>query len=79
MAMTLQLASIVYIVGALFQGIGYQPVMLMIIGLQIGLHTYCRRLDSAREMLVRSERRTSAKRPTADRGKGAAKGAVAAG
>ena len=47
MAAALQLASLVYIVGALFQGIGYQPVMLMIIGLQIGLHSYCRRIDSA--------------------------------
>lgn len=48
MATALQLASCVYIVGALFQGIAYQPVMLMIIGLQIGLNSYCKRLDSAR-------------------------------
>jgi probable O-glycosylation ligase (exosortase A-associated) len=48
MATALQLASCVYLVGALFQGIGYQPVMLMLIGLQIGLNSYCRRIDSAR-------------------------------
>ena len=48
MATALQLASCVYIVGALFQGIAYQPVMLMIIGLQIGLNSYCKKIDSAR-------------------------------
>ena len=48
MAASLQMASIIYLVGATFQGIGYQPVMLMIIGLQIGLNTYCKRVESAR-------------------------------
>ncbi|MDJ0978303.1 MAG: DUF5935 domain-containing protein [Erythrobacter sp.] len=48
MATALQLASLVYLVGATFQGIAYQPVMLMIIGLQIGLNSYCRRIESAR-------------------------------
>ncbi len=48
MATALQLATCVYIVGALFQGIAYQPVMLMIIGLQIGLNSYCKRIESAR-------------------------------
>lgn len=47
-AVALQMASIIYIVGALFQGIAYQPVMLMLIGLQIGLNTYCQRVDSLR-------------------------------
>ncbi|MGY6551031.1 MAG: hypothetical protein ACXIT4_03945 [Erythrobacter sp.] len=47
-AVALQIASVIYIVGALFQGIAYQPVMLMLIGLQIGLHSYCKRLDSLR-------------------------------
>ena len=56
MATALQLASLVYVTGALFQGIAYQPVMLMIVGLQIGLHTYCKRLDSARRDLARSAR-----------------------
>ena len=46
LAVALQLASVVYLVGAMFQGIGYQPVMFMIIGLQIGFATYCRRIDS---------------------------------
>lgn len=56
MAAALQLASLVYLTGALFQGIGYQPVMLMIIGLQIGLHNYVRRIESVRERLDRLDR-----------------------
>ncbi len=48
MATALQLASVIYLVGAAFQGIAYQPVMLMIIGLQIGLNSYCKRIESAR-------------------------------
>lgn len=59
-AAALQMASVIYIVGALFQGIAYQPVMLMLIGLQIGLHSYCARIDSARASLARSDRRTQA-------------------
>ncbi|SMQ68805.1 probable O-glycosylation ligase, exosortase A-associated [Altererythrobacter xiamenensis] len=46
LAIALQIASIIYLVGATFQGIAYQPVMFMIIGLQIGFHSYCRRIDS---------------------------------
>lgn len=57
MAAALQLASLVYLTGALFQGIGYQPVMLMILGLQIGLHNYARRIESVRAGLERSTRR----------------------
>jgi probable O-glycosylation ligase (exosortase A-associated) len=48
LAAALQIASFVYLVGALFQGIAYQPAMLMIIGLQIALNSYAKRLDSAR-------------------------------
>ena len=48
MATALQLASAIYLVGAAFQGIAYQPVMLMIIGLQIGLSAYCQKIESAR-------------------------------
>lgn len=52
MAAALQVASLIYLVGALFQGIAYQPVMLMIVGLQIALYTYVRRFDSAKRALV---------------------------
>ena len=53
-AVALQMASVIYLVGALFQGIAYQPVMLMLVGLQIGLNSYCKRIDSAQLRLERS-------------------------
>jgi probable O-glycosylation ligase (exosortase A-associated) len=59
-AAALQMGTLIYLVGATFQGIGYQPVMLMLVGLQIGLNTYCARIDSARETRDRSERRREA-------------------
>ena len=52
LAAALQIGSLIYLVGATFQGIGYQPVMLMIVGLQIGLYSYVQRLDSAKRFLV---------------------------
>ena len=55
LAAALQIASLIYLVGALFQGIAYQPVMLMIVGLQIGLHSYVARLESARGEIARDE------------------------
>ena len=45
LATSLQYAQIIYLVGATFQGIAYQPFILMLIGVQIGLWTYCKRLD----------------------------------
>ncbi|WP_379548429.1 DUF5935 domain-containing protein [Qipengyuania sp. DSG2-2] len=45
-ATALQYAHVIYLVGALFQGIAYQPFIMMLIGLQIALHVYCKRLDS---------------------------------
>ena len=59
-AAALQMGAVIYIVGALFQGIAYQPVMLMLVGLQIGLHSYCQRIDSARALLDRSTARKQA-------------------
>ncbi|OBV11102.1 DUF5935 domain-containing protein [Erythrobacter dokdonensis] len=60
LAASLQMGAIIYLIGATFQGIGYQPVMLMLVGLQIGLHSYCGRIDSARDRLDRSARRREA-------------------
>lgn len=60
LAAALQMGAVIYLVGALFQGIAYQPVMLMLVALQIGLHTYCRRIDSAQATLARSTRRKPA-------------------
>ncbi|MCB2088060.1 MAG: putative O-glycosylation ligase, exosortase A system-associated [Sphingomonadaceae bacterium] len=46
LASALQNAQIIYLVGSLFQGIAYQPFVLMLIGLQCALWSYCKRLDS---------------------------------
>ena len=59
-ASALQMGAVIYLVGALFQGIGYQPVMLMLVGLQIGLASYCVRIDSARAGHDRSVQRRAA-------------------
>ena len=59
-AAALQMGALVYLVGATFQGIGYQPVMLMLVGLQIGLHSYCARIDSAKALRESSARRRDA-------------------
>lgn len=58
LASALQFAQIVYLVGAAFQGIAYQPFVLMLIGLQIALSTYCRR----RESLLREEGRKATRK-----------------
>ncbi len=57
LAGALQMGAVIYLIGATFQGIAYQPVMLMLVGLQIALHTFCRRIDSARSTLERSASR----------------------
>lgn len=43
LANALQQAHIVYLVGALFVGIAFQPFVYMLVGLQIGLDTYAAR------------------------------------
>ncbi|MEP3051927.1 MAG: DUF5935 domain-containing protein [Erythrobacter sp.] len=59
LAGALQIASVIYIVGAMFQGIGYQPVMLMIIGLQIGLYSYCNRFESTQRKIATAMRKSA--------------------
>lgn len=46
LATALQYMQLIYLVGAAFQGIAYQPFIMMLIGLQIAFHSYCLRLDS---------------------------------
>ncbi len=48
LANALQLAQVVYLVGAVFTGIAYQPFILMLIGLQCGLWSYLKRIDAQR-------------------------------
>ena len=49
LASALQFAQAIYLVGSLFQGIAYQPFVLMLVGLQCGVWTYCKRTDSLKD------------------------------
>jgi probable O-glycosylation ligase (exosortase A-associated) len=46
LANALQQALVIYLVGSLFVGIAFQPFVFMLIGLQCGLWSYLRRIDS---------------------------------
>jgi O-antigen ligase len=46
LANALQQALVIYMVGSLFVGIAFQPFVFMLIGLQCGLWSYLRRIDS---------------------------------
>ena len=48
LAIALQYAQLIYLVGALFQGIAWQPFIMMLAGLQIALGIYAKRFDSPR-------------------------------
>ncbi|MGN3974506.1 DUF5935 domain-containing protein [Tsuneonella sp. SYSU-LHT278] len=54
LAVALQFAQVIYLVGSLFQGIAYQPFVLTLIGVQCGLWTWCRLADSPRRKPVRA-------------------------
>jgi probable O-glycosylation ligase (exosortase A-associated) len=73
-ASALQVAQAIYLVGAVFQGIAYQPFVLMLIGLQIGLWSYCKRLDSRGSETRLAHRR---RRGTASGGNAVAAGSPA--
>ncbi|MCB2079379.1 MAG: putative O-glycosylation ligase, exosortase A system-associated [Novosphingobium sp.] len=47
LASALQQAQIIYLVGAAFVGIAYQPFILMLVGIQCALWSYLKRLDFA--------------------------------
>ena len=53
LANALQLAHVVYLFGALFVGIAYQPFVFMLIGLQIGLVLQVKRRVSAQQNALR--------------------------
>ncbi len=48
-ALALAQGHIIYLVGSFFVGIAYQPFIFMLIALQIGVTTYIRRREKARE------------------------------
>ncbi len=52
LAIALQYAQLIYLVGALFQGIAWQPFIMMLAGLQIALVIYAKRYDSPAEATI---------------------------
>ena len=47
LASALQFSNVIYLVGATFQGIAFQPVVLMIVGFQVALADHVKRRESA--------------------------------
>ncbi len=57
LAVALQLAQIIYLIGSTFVGIAFQPFILMLIGVQNGVWSYLRRIEpKAAEQVVRRGR-----------------------
>lgn len=48
LATALQFGQVIYMVGSLFQGIAYQPFIMMLVGIQIALWSWCKVHDSQR-------------------------------
>ncbi len=75
LASALQQAQIVYLVGSVFVGIAYQPFVLMLIGLQCGLASYLKRIETgARVRTASAQVRASQRRKSALRGDAVAAG-----
>ena len=66
LASALQFGQIVYLVGSLFQGIAYQPFILLLIGLQCALWSYCKLHDSPSGRLRRAADGTNGSAARAD-------------
>lgn len=73
LASALQVGQAIYLVGSLFVGIAYQPFMFLLVGLQCGLWSYCRRHDSP----IGGRSRTAADRRAPLSGDAVAAGAAA--
>ena len=50
----LQQAQLIYLLGSLFVGIAFQAFALMLIGVQCGLWSYLRRIDSPDVRVIRA-------------------------
>src|SRR3546814_18860746 len=57
LALALQQGHLIYLLGAMFIGIAYQPFIFMLLALQIGLHTYLVGQRQAENQHGRSEER----------------------
>ena len=77
LASALQMTQVIALVGSLFQGIAYQPVILLIIALQCGLWTYLKRCEEAAAE-PRSSRRRAAHRSEPQRATSASNAARSA-
>lgn len=51
LANALQLSQVVYMLGSLFVGIAFQPFIFMVVGLQCGLWSYLKRIESTQPPL----------------------------
>jgi probable O-glycosylation ligase (exosortase A-associated) len=71
LANALQQALVIYLVGSLFVGIAFQPFVFMLIGLQCGLWSYLRRVDSPVQPKFQRKPGVTAKRAV-----GASRGAL---
>lgn len=65
LAVALQQANLVYLLGAAFVGIAYQPLILMIVGVQCGLWTYLRRIETPAPRIARGAREMTPVGPAA--------------
>jgi O-antigen ligase len=54
LANALQMAQLIYLLGALFIGIAFQPVMFMLIAVQCGLWSYAKRIGAPAQVPLRS-------------------------
>jgi probable O-glycosylation ligase (exosortase A-associated) len=68
LALALQQGHLVYLLGALFIGIAYQPFVFMLLALQIGLDTYLARLRKAEDV---EPMFAQAQKPSKEQGAGA--------
>ncbi|PLK27367.1 putative O-glycosylation ligase, exosortase A system-associated [Novosphingobium sp. TH158] len=57
LANALQQAHLVYMLGSLFVGIAFQAFILMLIGIQCGLWSYLKRIDSPQKRVIRGPRK----------------------
>lgn len=64
LAVALQQAHIIYLVGSVFVGIAFQPFILMLIGLQCGLWSYLKRMDEPANRRQRVKPLAMQPRPT---------------
>jgi len=63
LAIALQHGHVIYLVGALFVGIAYQPFVYMLVALQIGLDTYMSRRSAEAKRQPLAKQLTGAARP----------------